>query len=364
MHSTKLLLITSEFPPQPGGIGNHAHHVAQSLGAHRFLVTVLADQRSESGEDEAQFDANQEYTVKRVKRRTFLLFTYLKRMYLSIQLTKKQDVILVSGKFSLWIAGLVRFFTSKKIVAVIHGSEVAIPPSLKQSFTKWCLRRCDTVIAISKFTASLVSNWNLKDIIIVPNGFSIPKSKPREPDFTEPLQLITVGNVTQRKGQHNIVQALPALLARFPKLQYHIVGIPTEKEKIQELALQLGVRDNVIFHGKVSEEEKINMLKQANVFVMLSETTPEGDVEGFGIAILEANALGLPAIGALGCGIEDAILDKNSGVLIDPKSPEQMVAAVTEILDNYHHYGQAAKKWSQRFTWDKISKQYAKILMP
>jgi len=40
------------------------------------------------------------------------------------------------------------------------------------------------------------------------------------------------------------------------------------------------------------------------------------------------------------------------------------VAAVTEILDNYHHYGQAAKKWSQRFTWDKISKQYAKILMP
>ena len=174
--------------------------------------------------------------------------------------------------------------------------------------------------------------------------------------------LITVGNVTQRKGQQNIINALPLLLKKYPDLKYHIVGIPTDRDRLEKLALNLGVEEAVVFFGKVSEEEKIELLQQTDVFVMLSETTKSGDAEGFGIAILEANALGIPAIGSLGCGIEDAIDDGISGKLINPKDPNQFADALEEILNDYEPYSQKAKKWSQDFTWEKVIKSYIKIL--
>ncbi len=160
------------------------------------------------------------------------------------------------------------------------------------------------------------------------------------------------------KGQHNVIKALPLLLKHYPDLKYHIVGIPTEKERLEKLALNLGVEEAIVFFGKVSEEEKIELLQQADVFVMLSETTQTGDSEGFGIAILEANALGIPAIGALGCGIEDAIKDGVSGKLINNKDPKQFAMALEEILNNYETYSQNAKIWSQDFTWEKVIKSY------
>ena len=362
MSSTKLLLITSEFPPQPGGIGNHAHHLATSLKAHQYNTMVLVDQRSQTGEEEAAFDARQNYKIVRIKRHQLVLFTYIQRFRKALRHIKQHDVVVVSGKFSIWIAGIARFFTSKPIIAVIHGSEVAIAPSLKQRFMKWSLRRCSQVIAVSNYTKSLVANWNLQPVTVIPNGFSIATKVSKNSCKTDVIRLITVGNVTQRKGQHNVIKALPTLLKEFPTLQYDIVGIPTEKDMVMQLAAKLNVTSSVVWHGKVSEAKKEVLLQNATVFIMLSERTKTGAVEGFGIAILEANSLGLPAIGAKGCGIEDAISNQKSGVLVAPNEPQQIVEALKCIVVHYDDYSNNAVRWSQTFTWEKISSQYATVL--
>src|SRR5690606_38693555 len=169
-------------------------------------------------------------------------------------------------------------------------------------------------------------------------------------------------DLTERKGQHNIIAALPVLLKKFPELEYHIVGIPTKREKLERLAAQLGVADAVIFHGKVSESRKQELLLESDVFVMLSENTASGDVEGFGIAILEGNSVGLPGIGAKGCGIEDAISDGFSGKLIRNKDHEAFVRALDEIIGDYGVYSQNAKKWAENFTWDKIIRRYIAVI--
>ena len=114
--------------------------------------------------------------------------------------------------------------------------------------------------------------------------------------------------------------------------------------------------------GEPQPKSKIELLQQADVFVMLSETTKSGDAEGFGIAILEANAIGIPAIGSLGCGIEDAIDNGVSGKLINPKDPNEFADALEEILNNYETYSQNAITWSQDFKWDKVIKLYLDIL--
>ncbi len=322
----------------------------------------MCDTRSSNGEAEMVFDKNLSFEVVRIPRKRIILFSYLKRISTAFSLTKKADIIMCSGKFSLWLGAFLSFFFRRKFIAVIHGSEVNLPNRVLRKFTDFSLQRFETIIAVSNYTKASVSHLNLKSIEVVPNGFDIAVPTPIR-NKKEPVPvLITVGNVTQRKGQHNVINALPTLLKQYPDLKYHIVGIPTEKDKLERLALHLGVEKAVGFFGKVSEEEKIELLQQADVFVMLSETTQTGDVEGFGIAILEANALGIPAIGSLGCGIEDAIKNGASGKLINNKDPKQFAEALGEILNNYESYSKQARAWSMGFTWEEIIKLYLNAL--
>jgi len=355
---TKLLIITSEFPPQPGGIGTHAYQLAKELSKHQIEVSVLTDQRSRNGEEEHGFDQNLTYKVHRVKRKFVLVLSYLERISRAIRLTKRQDVVLFSGKFSLWIGGFLSLISNKKLVAVIHGSELLLSNRLLKSYTRWCLKRFDHVIGVSNFTLSLVEEIGLKNTTVIPNGFEVSEQQDFSKSQPSELSLITVGNITQRKGQHNVVNALPLLKEEHPNFKYHVVGIPTEKESLQILAEEQGVAEHVIFHGRVSDERKIELLKEASVFIMLSETTLDGDVEGFGIAILEANALGVPAIGAMGCGIEDAILEGKSGKLIASNQSEECKKAIDEILSNYQYFSSQAKIWTEQFRWPEVIKQY------
>lgn len=359
---TNLLLLTSEFPPQPGGIGNHAYNLAKGLQANGFEVKLVCDTRSPNGEAERTFDKTLSFEVIRIARKKVLFFSYLNRIKTAYKLTKNSELILCSGKFSLWLGASLSFFFKRKYIAVIHGSELRLPNIFLRKLTDLSLKRFDKIIAVSNYAKSLVSHLSLKNMEVVPNGFEMDvKTKPNININPVPV-LITVGNVTRRKGQHNAIGALPTLLKKYPDLKYQIVGIPTEKEKLEKLAVALKVEHAVVFFGKVSEAEKWELLKQADIFVMLSENTKKGDVEGFGIAILEANALGIPAIGALGCGIEDAIKDGYSGKLINNKNTQQLESALTEILDNYETYSQNAARWSQNFRWERVIQQYLKVL--
>jgi len=359
----KILIITSEFPPQPGGIGIHAHQLAKGLVKKGFQVKVICDQRSRDGEEERRFDAEQLFEVVRVRRNDLILWTYIKRLQTAIRLLKTADVVLVSGKFSLWTGGLLRGIRKKPLVAILHGTEMQLSSAILRKLTDASLKRFHTVVAVSQYTKSLTDHLDLKNVCVIPNGFEIAGVKTIKKLNHHAPRLITVGNVTQRKGQHNVIRALPVLLKKHPNLQYHIVGIPTDRSKLEKIAADANVSDAVVFHGRVDEATKRNLLLAADVFVMLSEATPSGDVEGFGIAILEANALGLPAIGALGCGIEDAIEDGFSGRLIAHENPDQLEQALADILQNYPVYSQQAKQWSTNFTWDKVMERYLEVLL-
>lgn len=327
-------------------------------------VNVIADQRSESGEEEHAFDQNSEYSIRRVKRYRWIGLTYLRRVFTSLAAAKHADVILVSGKFSLWQVHLLKLFYMKPIIAVIHGSEVLWGNHYLRRLTHHALEKCNHVIAVSAYTLGLVKQLDLKATSVIPNAIELnsdlrlPK-KTKDP--TAP-QLITVGNLTQRKGQHNLIQVLPSLLKQYPNIQYHCVGIPTEIDRLQQLAEDLEVIAHVTFHGRLSEAQKNELYQQADLFVMLSEQTPSGDVEGFGIAILEANAFGLPALGSFNSGIEDAIQQDYSGLLVNPHAEEDIVKAINKILSQHHQFQQNALDWVQAFQWKEVIKDYIRII--
>ena len=361
----KILIITSEFPPQPGGIGNHAYNLATQLQLNGCSVTVLTDMRSKAGIEESQFDAKLPFKIVRIKRYSVLLFTYLQRIFKYRSLVTKNTKVLASGKFSLWMVGLDLLLNKKRKYAVIHGSELNLK-GFNKKLTNKALLNFNRIIAVSNYTKSLVAQLKHSSVAVIPNGFNLEdRLKPTDVNlkstYFENPTLITVGNVSERKGQLNVINALPLLIKKYPNIHYNIVGIPAQQQKLEGIVKELNVTTHITFYGMVTEQKKQQLLQESTIFVMLSNKTKKGDVEGFGIAIIEANALGLPAIGADNSGIVDAISNGNSGVLVDPKNSADIVNAVAEINSNYTNYSENAKKWSTQFKWEIIIKKYLKV---
>lgn len=352
----KILLITSEFPPLPGGIGNHAFLLAKYLQINDFDVSVMCDFRAK--EKDLEFDKNQPFKIYRTERD---LFTYFHRILRSFSLAKKNNLIVCSGKFSLWLGGFSNiFFPKKKTIAVLHGSEIKAGGKFTQFLTKWSLSKFDKLIAVSEFTkeVALSVNKNL-DIQVINNGIELSEKfdKIEKPGV---LNLVTVGNLTFRKGQQNVIQALPFLREKFGDIHYHCVGIPTEIEKFTALATSLQVLENITFYGVLSDVERNKVVQNSSIFLMLSQMI-NNNFEGFGIAILEANAMGIPAIGSKNSGIADAIKDGFSGILVHPEKPQEIQNAIAEIWKNYDTYSQNAKTWAADFDWKKVVKKYIAV---
>jgi phosphatidylinositol alpha-1,6-mannosyltransferase len=106
------------------------------------------------------------------------------------------------------------------------------------------------------------------------------------------------------------------------------------------------------------KEELAMAYKTADVFIMLSENQTDGDVEGFGIAILEANYFELPAIGAKGCGIEDAIQSGINGELVDGNSAKEIEDSLKKILGNKAAYTSQLSDWVKKHDWNMLVEKF------
>ena len=355
-----IVLLTSEFPPLPGGIGNHAYNLGEYLQQSGYKVSVIADQR-DTKENEVKFDSKLQSKVYRVALKRSRYLMYLKRIWLCFKLSRSADYLICSGKFPLWIGAILKPIISSKTIAVIHGTEVNFSNLKLKRSINYSLNRFDKIIAVSSYTKSLVKDLKNKNITVIPNGFSVSKLEDKYCDNLELVghpKLLTVGNVTERKGQANVIKHLPTLKKKYPDIQYHCVGFKTQVDACIDLAKSLNVLEHVTFHGHVTHQQLNSFYENTDICVMLSETTKTGDVEGFGIALIEANHYGVPTIGAIGCGIEDAVSNGKSGLLVDGHDSKAFLGALTTILENKLTFEKEAKSWSVFHHWQYIIKRY------
>ncbi|GGG52971.1 glycosyltransferase family 4 protein [Bizionia arctica] len=362
MNNKNILIVTSEFPPQPGGIGNHAYYLALYLSKNDYVVSVIADQRDVLNEDEIAFDAGLPFQVRRIPLQRLRVGMYLNRISKTLKAFKKADYVIATGKFSLWNVAFCSNLFKRPTMAVIHGTEVNFKSASLKKAVDISLKRFDCIVAVSNYTKHLVSDLN-KVVTVIPNGIELEQWQIGgliKASLKGNPVLTTVGRVSTRKGQLQVIKQLPVLLKSFPELQYHCVGIPTEADDFLEQAKTLGVDSHVTFHGAVDAKTLKEVLLATDVFVMLSTESTTGDVEGFGIAILEANALGIPSIGSKNCGIEDAILNGKSGFLVSRDCVSEFEKALKSILETPDVYKKEAIAWAKKHSWDDIIKRYIK----
>jgi phosphatidyl-myo-inositol dimannoside synthase len=351
----------------PGGIGSHAYCLAKELSAKQYEVAVLTDKREGEPDQWNSFlEANSDISITGIRRRYLTVLTYLERVLAAHRLMlQSPDSIIYSGKFSVWLNAIM---PRSRSVVVIHGSEIK-QKGLSKTLFFYGLKRASRVICVSQFTKDQLKTWYPRipeeKVSVINNGIDsswfTPTSRTNcvNPDK---LVLVTVGGIHRRKGQANVVRALPRILQQYPNATYHIVGLPNEKQDLLRLVKELNVVENVKFHHGLSDPEVKDLLSKSDVFIMLSEHLETGDFEGFGIALMEGMARGLPAIGSTNSGIADAIENGISGRLVDPKKTEEISTALSEIVRSYCAYSRNAANRAKGFEWKCQVQEYLNII--
>lgn len=371
------LVITNDFPPRPGGIQTFGYELVRRFEPGQVCVLTS------SWDGAAEFDATQKFMTVRAKTKTLLPDKRTLAMARKIIIANNVTRVLFGAAAPLGLlASSLRKLGVKSIVGMTHGHEVgwAMTPGMKQALRK-IGNDVDYLTYISEYTHEKISQAlspkaASKMRRIVP-GVNAQEFSPNNVVTGSALRsgigwanrpvIVCVSRLMTRKGQDQIIQALPQILKVVPLTSLLIVGDGPYRKDLEKLTSDLGLRNNVHFTGKVAQDQLANWYAAGDVFAMPCRTRRGGwDVEGLGIVFLEASATGLPVIVGDSGGAVDAVLDDETGFLVNGNNLSEICDRLIQLLVNQDlakRMGSAGRSWvAQEWTWELSFKRLESLL--
>ncbi|MFF5257406.1 glycosyltransferase family 4 protein [Actinomadura viridis] len=362
---TKTLVVTNDFPPRPGGIQAFVHNLA--VRRPPGSVVVYAPAWKGAGE----FDAAQPFPV--VRHPTSLMVpepTVLRRAG-EILRSEGCDSVLFGAAAPLGLlAPALRRRGADRLVGLTHGHEAgwaALPGA------RGLLRRIgdgvDTLTYLGEYTRSRMARAVSPGAAsrmarLAPGvdenaffaGAGGEEIRRRHGLAGRPVA-VCVSRLVPRKGQDALIHAWPAVLRTVPDAALLLVGGGPYRRELERLAASAGVGDSVVFTGSVPWEELPAHYDAGDVFAMPCRTRRRGlDVEGLGIVYLEASATGLPVVAGDSGGAPDAVLDGETGVVVEGRSVAAVAGALADLLgdpERARKMGAQGRSWVEReWRWE------------
>ena len=359
------LIVTRNFPPDLGGMQNLMEGLSNALLNHG-PVKVFADYSDNS----EIYDQNSKLNIQRVAG--LKIFRKYRKANLIKEFMEQND--LRASFFDHWksIENIENEMIKKnKSFCLIHSKEINHPvgSSLHKRVLN-ALAKADHVIANSRFTKELAMKLGVKNVTVINPGCNYPipvndeaKSFANEVYGQSSPKLITVSRLDGRKSHQNILMTIKNLLPRFPKLKYVSIGDGDERKNLEKLKKELKLDNNVKLIFSSTEQEKVALLEQSDVFVMPSVVYKKS-VEGFGITYIEAASYGTPSIGGIYGGEGDAIKSGQTGYLCNGNDLNALYDTLSKILvnDHFRDLGTNALNFSKNFSWNIIVKKYIELI--
>lgn len=373
-----LLISSTYFPPRTGGIAEIMGAIASILGPERVCCLTGVSANAGAPDDNCGPRVYRRPTAFAGPKLTHALGWGAS--ITEIMFRERPQVVQLATAYEGYLGLWLRQWFKLPYVVYAYGNEILdVMRSARYQKPRIALQHANRIIAISRFTANLLQEAGVApdQIEIVYPGCNVDRFRPlpQRKNFRKKLLgsrygdrlILTVGGLVERKGQDMVIRALPRVCQRVPDASYLIVGDGPYRSQLEKIAVQMGVRDRVIFAGKIPNQDLAPLYSLCDIFVMPSRDQSEQcDVEGFGVVYLEANACGKPVIGGRSGGVPEAVADGVTGLLVDPHDPADIANAITRLLtdaDLSARLGQQGRlRVTRDFTWARFGTQVQEIL--
>lgn len=382
----KSLLITLDFPPYYGGVATYYHHICDNLPSDK--IVVVAPEHPEA----IKFDQAQRYNILRKNLanqpkvpklfKMFSTFKWMSSIKFISEVIKNHDIELLQVGQILPLGTVALALKAKYKIPYIfyaHGLDITLPQNIyrKKKLMRKIIANARGIVANSNFTKDELVKLgaNPEKIIVV---YPCPNLEPEQIsewmikelksnyELNDKKIILTVGRLVQRKGHDMVIKALPDILKRVPEAIYVIVGDGPYQKKLERMVGDMKLGDHVKFIGAIPDNQLEAFYEMCDVFVMPCRQLKNGDVEGFGIAYLEANAFGKSVIGGRSGGVPEAILDNRTGILVDPTDEAEIANETIKLLQNKalaERLGiQGLERISEFFDWNFQTAKIKEIL--
>jgi phosphatidylinositol alpha-1,6-mannosyltransferase len=374
----KILCITNDFGPRAGGIETFVIGLIERLPFGSVIVYTSAQEES------APYDLKwlQDFGVEVVRDKSKILLPTPGVAYCVHALVRERKITTVffgaAAPLGLLSKGLRRAGV-KEIVALTHGHEVwwskVFPFTLAM---KSISRQVNTLTYLGEFTRNAISKSVTKvaaqSMVKIAPGIDTDHFSPQdarelrnELGLSEKKVIVSVGRLVHRKGQDVLIEAMPAIIKDVPYAHLLMIGEGPYRGYLENRVKALGIQESVTFIGRIHYVDLPRYLCVGDLFVMPSRSRLAGlEVEGLGIVYLEASACGLPVIAGDSGGAPDAVLEGQTGLVVDGTSKSEVAAAVVELLldpDRSRAMGVRGRQWIiQEWRWEIWSARFAELL--
>jgi phosphatidylinositol alpha-1,6-mannosyltransferase len=355
-------LVAPEFPPDIGGVETYAWHLADGLTRLGHEVTVLTPLRA-AGEVSSEV-----FCIEPVLRLHQKLDREIVQRY-------NVDVWHSMNAGYAWLA-----LETAPVFVSVHGNDFLAPYHLvaridlgiSDRFDYWLgkvltrrlmrrgLPRVQHVFANSRYTEEIFlqhhpscrGKTSVASVGIADDAFAPHKMT----CVDDPVRLITICRLDERrKNLPAVLEALSRLMYAY-NFYYTIVGDGASRPQLEEMAAMLGLANRVTFAGFVEAEEKIELLRSSDLFVLPALATGKS-CEGFGLVYLEANACGTPVLAARIGGAIEAVEEGVSGFFVDSPTADGIASALSRFLsEDLVFNSDACQCFARRFSWQSVTK--------
>jgi len=344
----KILFISHTFPPITGGVETQNYELSKGL-------SKIAD---------VKLIANK----KRLLILPFLPYAALRALISA----REYDALLLGSCLLGGVGWFVKTFTNKPVISVAHGLDLTWKNKIYQKL--WVgifIPKLDKLIAVGNETVRVAIKKGIapEKITFIPNGVNLENhsgnfsrsdlEKLLGETLEEKYVILTSGRLARRKGVawfiRNVMPKLPE------NILYVVMGNGPDKKNIADAIAEKNLSHRVKALGYATDPVRDMLFNTCDIFVQ-PNIKIHGDMEGFGISVIEAAYCGIPVIASNLEGLQDAIKGGRNGFLVEPEDADGYVAKINELLasDTYRkEFGQKARKYViDNLSWGKISQDY------
>lgn len=372
----KVLILSDDFLPTPGGIAIFVCNLCIQLGKDGYQVDILTCTRAES----ELADENQFYRLSRysLSRRLSSLVPVVKTLRLHQK--NRYDVVFIGHFMTTHALGalVLRWLWGVPYVILSHGNDLRYSVSTRTDamVAHWLLGHAALMLGNSHYTIQCLREIGYKGKAEVLNpGVDVVQFHPgvitsdvRQRYGLDGHQvLLTTARLVAKKNVEGVLRALPQVIEQVPNVLYLVAGGGEERERLERLCDELRLRSQVRFLGHVENRQLPGLYCASDLFVMPSyEVKGSGDIETFGISFVEANACGLPVIGGRSGGTVDAVIDGETGLLVDPYDVDAISTAIIRVLTDRalaRRLGENGRRRVEReLSWDRVGERLERYL--